>query len=121
MDCPPLSGDPHPFRFTDDEDDLRPAQAERAAVLASTPLFEHLVMSATGRMALVRTIDPALFVSLIRWMAENAQNRPELKRRCDVRQADIVEALLRESLLRTQVPATALVPELRPPNLGAEF
>lgn len=104
-------GDPHPFRFTDDEEDLWPVQAERAAVLTSTPLFEHLVISATGRMALMRTIDPAVFVSFKRWMADNAQKRPELKRRRDVRQADIVEALLKEGLLQTQVPTTAPAPE----------
>ena len=94
-------------------------QAERAAVLTSTPLFEHLVISAAGRMALMRTIDPAVFVSFKRWMAENAQNRPEPKRRRDVRQADIVEGLLREGLLQTQVPSAALVPEASPPNAGA--
>ena len=34
--------------------------------------------------------------------------RPEPKRRCDVRQADVVEGLLREGLVRTRVPAAAL-------------
>ena len=113
-------GDPHPFRFTPDEDDLWPVQAERAAVLTSTPLFEHLVISATGRMALMRTIDPAVFVSFKRWMAENAQNRPEQKRRRDVRQAEIVEGLLREELVRTRVLAAALVAEATPQNTGAK-
>ncbi|MDP3709544.1 MAG: GSU2403 family nucleotidyltransferase fold protein [Polaromonas sp.] len=113
-------GDPHPFRFSGDEDDLWPVQAKRAAVLTSTPLFEHLVISATGRMALMRTIDPAVFVSFKRWMADNAQNRPEIKRRRDVRQADIVEGLLREGLLQTQVPPAALVPEAKPPSTSAE-
>ena len=113
-------GDPHPFRFTPDEDDLWPVQAERAAVLTSTPLFEHLVISAAGRMALMRTIDPAVFVSFKRWMAENALNRPEPKRRRDVRQADIVEGLLREGLVQTQVSAAALAPETRAPNTSEE-
>ena len=101
--------DPHPFRFTNDEEDFWPVQAERAAVLTSTPLFEHLVISATGRMALMRTIDPAVFVSFKRWMAANAQNRPEPKRRRDVRQADIVEKLLLGGLLQTQVTNAALM------------
>ena len=86
-------------------------QAERAAVLTSTPLFEHLVLSATGRMALMRTIDPTVFVSFKRWMADNAKHRPDAKRRRDVRQAQIVEALLKEGLLPTQVAATAKEPE----------
>lgn len=96
-------GDPHPFRFTKDVEDLWPVQAERAAVLTSTPLFEHLVISATGRMALMRTIDPAVFVSFKRWMADNAKHRPDAKRRRDMRQAGIVEGLLKEGLLPTQV------------------
>lgn len=98
-------GDPHPFRFTADEDDLWPVQAERAAVLTSTPVFEHMIISATGRIVLMRTIDPAVFVSFKRWMASNAQNRPEAKRRRDVRQADVVDGLLREGLVQTRLPA----------------
>ncbi len=109
-------GDPHPFRFTADEDDLWPVQAERAAVLTSTPLFEHLVISATGRMALMRTIDPAVFVSFKRWMAENAMNRPQPKRRRDVRQADIVDALLTQKLVQTRVPPVGLAPDARMPT-----
>ena len=104
-------GDLHPFRFTNDVEDLWPVQAERAAVLTSTPLFEHLVISATGRMALMRTIDPTVFVNFKRWMAGNAKHRPDAKRRRDVRQAEIVEALLKEGLLPTQVAATDKEPE----------
>jgi len=95
----PVDGDPHPFRFTDDEDDIWPVQAERAAVLTSAPRFEHLVISATGRMALMRTIDPAAFVEFKRWMAAAAPNRLKAKRRRDALQADIVQQLLDEGLL----------------------
>jgi hypothetical protein len=115
-----VDGDPHPFRFSGAEDDLWPVQAKRAAVLTSSPLFEHLVISATGRMALMRTIDPAVFVSFKRWMAENAQNRPEQKRRRDARQADIVEGLLKEGLLQTQVPTAAPAPESNEPGASAK-
>jgi len=97
----PVDGDPHPFRFSGDEDDLWPVRAERAAVLTSAPRFEHLVIAATGRMALMRTIDPAVFVSFKRWMSGKA-DRPEGKRRRDARQAEIVDALLTEGLLHTQ-------------------
>ena len=70
-------------------------------------------------MALMRTINPAVFVSFKRWMAENAHDRPEQKRRRDVRQADIVEELLREGLLQTQVLPGGLVPGAKPPNTSA--
>ena len=91
--------DVHPFRFSEDEDDLWPVQATRASVLTEAPRFEHVVISATGKMALMRTIAPASFVEFKRWMAKGAVNRPEPKRRRDARQADIVQTLLDEGLL----------------------
>jgi len=95
----PEGDDPHPFRFSDDEGDLWPVQAMRASVLTNAPRFEHIVIAATGRMAVMRTIAPASFVEFKRWMAEKAPHRPEPKRRRDVRQADIVQSLLDERLL----------------------
>jgi hypothetical protein len=95
----PVEGDPHPFRFSADEDDLWPVQALRASVLTEAPRFEHVVISATGKMALMRTIAPGTFVAFKRWMAESAANRPAAKRRRDLRQADIVQALMDEGLL----------------------
>jgi hypothetical protein len=95
----PVDGDPHPFRFSADEADLWPVQALRASVLTEAPKFEHLVISVTGKMALMRTIAPRTFVEFKRWMAESAPQRPQLKRRRDLLQADIVQALLDEGLL----------------------
>jgi hypothetical protein len=95
----PEGGDPHPFRFSADEDDLWPVQALRASVLTESPKFEHVVISATGKMALMKTIAPATFVEFKRWMAESAPQRPQAKRRRDLRQAAIVQALLDEGLL----------------------
>ena len=66
----------------------------------------------------MRTIDPTVFARFKRWMADNAKHRPDAKRRRDVRQAEIVEALLKEGLLLTQVAATARKPE---PAYGAEL
>ena len=71
----PVDGDPHLFRFSGDEDDLWPVQAERAAVLTSAPRFEHAVISVTGRMATMRTVAPQVFVDFKRWMAEAAPQR----------------------------------------------
>ncbi|MFT3819676.1 MAG: GSU2403 family nucleotidyltransferase fold protein [Rubrivivax sp.] len=98
----PIDGDPHPFRFSDDEDDLWPVQAARASVLTDAPRFEHVVVSVTGKMALMRTIAPATFIEFKRWMAESAPHRPPLKRRRDRLQADIVQALLDEGLLLSE-------------------
>jgi hypothetical protein len=95
----PVDGDPHPFRFSEDEDDLWPVQAERAAVLTSAPRFEHAVISVTGRMATMRTVAPQVFVDFKRWMAEEAPQRDAAKRRRDRLQADIVQAMLDQRLL----------------------
>ncbi|MBS0318408.1 MAG: hypothetical protein JSR49_14915 [Proteobacteria bacterium] len=98
----PEGEDPHPFRFSDDEGDLWPVQALRASVLTNAPRFEQVVIAATGRMTLMRTIAPETFVEFKRWLAEKAPRRPQPKRRRDLRQAAIVQALLDEGLLMQQ-------------------
>lgn len=91
--------DPHPFRFTDDEDDIWPVQAMRAAVLTHAPRLEGCVVSSTGQMARISTISPRSFVEFKRWLADKAKNRPEPKRRRDQRQASIVQHMLDDGLL----------------------
>lgn len=95
----PEGDDPHPFRFSADEGDLWPVQALRAGVLTNVPRFEHVVVAATGRMTLMRTVAPQTFIDFKRWMAEQAPNRPDPKRRRDRRQAAIVQSLCDEGLL----------------------
>lgn len=99
----PVDGDPHRFRFSADEGDLWPVQAVRASVLTTAPRFEHPVISVSGRMALMRTITPSVFVEFMRWMAESAPQRDEAKRRRDRLQADIVQELLDQKLLLPDV------------------
>ncbi len=91
--------DPHPFRFSDDEEDIWPVQAMRASVLTSAPKLDAVVVSTTGRMAKMRTIAPQTFVDFKRWLAEKAEGRNPVKRRRDQRQADIVQNLLDQGLL----------------------
>jgi hypothetical protein len=81
------------------EGDQWPMQAVRASVLPNAPRFDHVVISATGRMTLMRTIAPESFIEFKRWMATKVPQRLEAKRRRDQRQADIVQALLDEGLL----------------------
>lgn len=92
-------GDPHPFRFSADEEDLWPVRAQRASLLTQAPVFVHPVISATGKLATMRTVDPQTFVEFKRWMAEHAQHREPVKRRRDLHQAQIVQELLTEGLL----------------------
>ena len=93
------SDDPHPFRFSDNEDDIWPVQAMRASVLTSAPKFESVVVASTGRMATLKTISPQTFVEFKRWLSEKADRRDPIKRRRDQRQADIVQKLIEERLL----------------------
>ena len=93
-----IDGDPHPFRFSADEDDIWPVQAKRAELFLSAPAFEQVIFSTTGKMALMRTIQPEVFIEFKRWMA-GLENRPGPKRRRDALQADAVEQLLKEKLM----------------------
>ena len=52
----------------------------------------------TGRMALMRTVSPPVFVAFKHWMAE-LDSRPPGKRRRDRLQADLVQQLLDEGAL----------------------
>lgn len=94
-----IEDDPHPFRFSADEDDRWPVKAVRASVLTTAPRFEHVVISSNGRMALMRTIAPTSFVEFKHWLAQHAPQREELKRRRDRLQADIVQELIEQTLL----------------------
>jgi hypothetical protein len=58
-----------------------------------------MVISATGNMALMRTVAPRAFVEFKRRRAEAAPHRPRLKRWRDLRQADIVQVLLDDGLM----------------------
>lgn len=99
----PILEDPHQFRFTEDDDDLWPVQAERASVLTEAPRFEQVVVSATGKMTMMKTIAPESFVQFKLSMAEHAKHRDATKRRRDVLQAQIVKGLLSEGLLLPSV------------------
>lgn len=107
----PEQEDQHPFAFSKIEGELYPVQARRASVLTQAPRFEQIVVGATGRMALMPTIDPAVFVTFKKWMAEHATDRDAFKRRRDANQAAAVQSLLDEGLLQTAAivgPATDL-------------
>ena len=90
--------DPHPFRFSADEDDIWPVQAQRAELFLSAPKFSQVVVSTSGRMALMHTTSPRVFVDFKKWMA-GLDDRPAGKRRRDALQAQLVQQLLDDALL----------------------
>lgn len=89
--------DPHPLRLTDDEDDLWAVQAHRASALLGAKPFSVPIVSVTGKMARMRTIDPLDFAKFKRWMSA-LPNRDPLKVSRDKLQASIVEQVAKERL-----------------------
>jgi hypothetical protein len=101
----PVDADPQPFQFSDQDDELFAVPALRAQVLTEAPHFEHVVIGATGNMAMMRTIDPKVFVGFKWWLAKQPARDP-LKRNRDATQAQIVQTLLDEGLLQSKIPQT---------------
>lgn len=59
-----VDDDPHPLRMSDDEDDFWAVQADQGQRITSGPKFSQMVISATGEMAMMRTLHPLEFISL---------------------------------------------------------
>jgi hypothetical protein len=103
------------------EEGVMVVPARRAQVLMEAPLFSEIVVSTTGEMARMDTVDPATFRDFKLWMSAQADRDP-IKRRRDRLQAEAVDEMLHERLphLSTQSalgdPAAA-EPE---PNEGAD-
>ncbi|QTN27745.1 hypothetical protein HZ993_21190 [Rhodoferax sp. AJA081-3] len=93
--------DPHPFRMSDDEDDLWAVQVAGAEKMLSAPRFSQVVVAETGHMAVMNTMNPVTFVAIKR-MVSAAANRDPKKRLKDALQADLVE-----SLIKTHMPQFA--------------
>lgn len=74
--------------------------AEWAKILTEAPCFSHVVIGATGKMAVMHTISPATFVEFKRWLADRPNREPS-KRRRDALQAQTVQGLMDEGLLVT--------------------
>ena len=102
--------DPHPIKIrqrTKGEqgvdqatglEELSIVQAARADVFLNTPSFEAVIVDRNGRMAMMRTIQPKVFVELKRWMS-GLPDREPIKRQRDAAQAKAVQALLDEERL----------------------
>ena len=88
----------HLIRLSEAEVGLRPVVAERANILTEAPFRSHMMIGATGKMAVMHTIFPVTFVEFKRWLAERP-NRESPKRRRDALQAQTVQSLMDEGLL----------------------
>ena len=102
--------DPHPIKISQrtkgeqgvDQatglEELSVVQAARADVFLNTPSFEAVIVDRNGRMAMMRTIQPPVFVEFKRWMS-GLPDREPIKRQRDAAQAKAVQALLDEERL----------------------
>jgi hypothetical protein len=66
-----------------------------------------LVIGATGKMALMRTVAPRVFVSSKQWLAAQPDRDP-LKRGRDQTQAQTVQTLMDDGLLHVQQSTRAI-------------
>lgn len=97
-------GDPHPLRLSDHEDDLWAVQIETGDKILNARRFSQVVVSVTGRMAVMHTMHPSTFITVKRQIATLASRDPR-KRGKDALQADLVEQLL-HSHLAQYLPVT---------------
>lgn len=92
---------PHPFRLADSDEHMSPLPAIRAQVLTEAPPFEHVVLGATGKMALMRTVSPKVFVSFKQCLAAQP-DREAIKRGRDLTQAQTAQTQMDDGLLNVQ-------------------
>ncbi len=97
-----IENDPHPVRLSDADDDFWVTQARNAGMLLSAPPFSSVIVSSTGYMARMNTISPVVFSRFKRWMSEQ-DDRENLKRTRDRRQAEVVDLLVAEYLPHLQI------------------
>jgi Nucleotidyltransferase len=102
--------DPHPIKISERTkgeqavdhasalEELSVVQAARADVFLNTPSFEAVIVDRNGRMAMMRTIQPRVFVGFKHWMS-GLPDREPIKRQRDAAQAKAVQALLDEERL----------------------
>jgi hypothetical protein len=102
--------DPHPIKISErtkgeqavdhatELEDLSVVQAARADVFLNTPSFEAVIVDRNGRMAMMRTIQPKVFVEFKRWMSTLPDREP-IKRQRDAAQARAVQDLLDDERL----------------------
>ena len=89
--------DPHPLQATAAERDFWVVQVGNGAQMASAERFAHMVVSASGHMALMTTLHPMAFSRLKRALAASPTRDPRKKSR-DTLQAQAVAQLVQEML-----------------------
>ena len=92
-----VGNDPHPLRMSDEEDDFWAVQADQGQKMASGQKFEQMVVSATGEMAVMRTLHPLDFIRLKTELSQRNGRDPH-KAPKDMLQAETVRLIWNEYL-----------------------
>lgn len=85
--------DLHSYRMSDSEDDLWAVRVKGAERMLSAKGISQVVVSETGHMAVMHTMNPQTFVAIKRLIAASPDRDPK-KRHKDALQADLVEHLI---------------------------
>lgn len=85
--------DPHPLKMSDFDDDLWAVQIGDGNRMLSSRRFDQVIVSETGHMAVMSTIDPRTFVALKIRLSLSPGRDPK-KRPKDALQAKLVQALI---------------------------
>lgn len=95
-------GDPHPLRMSDDEGDFWAAQISQGEQIVSARRFDSMVVSASGEMAIMRTLHPLDFIRLKRQLARRVGRGVKAPK--DRHQAEVVQALWEQYLRHLEPP-----------------
>jgi hypothetical protein len=87
-----IGDDPHPLPMSDDEDDFWAVQVDQGGKISGSRKFEHLVIAASGEMAMMKTLHPLDFIRLKKELGARPGRDPH-KAPKDKLQARLVQQL----------------------------
>lgn len=85
--------DPHPLKRSDFDDDLWAVQISDGNRMLGTKRFSQVIVSETGHMAVMSTLDPRMFVGIKTRLSQSPGRDPK-KRPKDALQAKLVQTLI---------------------------
>ena len=88
-----VDGDPQPFKLSKFEEDLWAVQIKDGNTMLGAKKFSQVIVSETGHMAIMDTIDPRMFAALKSRLADLPSRDPK-KRPKDRLQAQLVQELI---------------------------
>jgi len=106
--------DPHPFKMSDFEDDLWAVQIKDGNTILGPKKFSQVIVSETGHMAVMDTVDPKMFVALKTRLAKLPTRDPK-KRPKDGLQAALVQELIERYMPQYQEQPKAINDETPAP------